>query len=96
MTSISKPKPHGISGLAPDGWYTISQAASRVGRSEVTLRRWHRTGRYPATNQMRVGQLNVWVYSDQDIANMRNVAKNIKAGRPFKTPIQDGGDNSTN
>lgn len=89
-------KHQGIGNLAPDGWYTLSQASDLVGRSRETIKRWHSSGTYRATNQMRVGKLRVWVYSDEDIQNMREVAESMQFGRPRKDQKSDGGKNLTN
>ena len=77
-TQINQTHKHGIGSLAPEGWYTVSQVADLIGRSPETIKRWQRAGFYQATNQMSVGKLKVWVYSDDDVAAMREAIKTIK------------------
>jgi len=91
-TQINQTHKHGIGSLAPEGWYTVSQVADLIGRSPETIKRWQRAGFYQATNQMSVGKLKVWVYSDDDVAAMREAIKTIKHGRPPK--VRDDDDNS--
>lgn len=63
--------------------YTTSQAAALVGRSEDTLRRW-REGPDPVfvpSDEERFGNLVVPLYTPEDIAEMRKIAKTMKPGR---------------
>ena len=84
METTVRHHPHEIGSLAPDGWYTVSQVSDKIGKSKETIKRWHRTGFYQATNQMKVGDLNVWVYSDDDVVALQKAMKTIKQGRPPK------------
>ncbi len=80
---------NGIGAVTPEGWHTRSEAARLVGRDPDTLKAWHRKARAgdPAYNaavpsgQMKAGRLNVWLYSDQDIIDLRTFAANQKSGR---------------
>ena len=62
--------------------YTVAQAASLVGRSEDTLVRWRKKGFAVPSDKMEWGSLTVPLYTDGDIESMRQLAKEIKPGRP--------------
>lgn len=61
--------------------YTVNEAASLVGRSPDTLVRWRRAGIYEPSDSMKVGSLTVWLYTDDDIRYMKEMAKDLKPGR---------------
>lgn len=70
----------------PDGWHSISKAATLIGRSSDTLRRWIKDDVFvPSGYQVR-GQLTIWLYSDSDIEEAMRIARDMKAGRPPKQP----------
>jgi DNA-binding transcriptional MerR regulator len=73
-----------ISSTVPDGWYTCSGAARKVGRSADTLRRWHREGWCRPSGWKMNGDLKVWLYSEEDIAEMRKLIKTARPGRKRK------------
>lgn len=77
--------PRGIVLLTPDGYYTREQAAQQIGRSRDTLRRWQKMGRFVPTQYMNVGKLKVWLYSEADIATLKDIAATVREGRPPKT-----------
>lgn len=83
MPKVDEPKSvPGLRGMVPDGFYTRPQVAELVGRSVDTIRRWHKEGRYVATHFMSAGSIKVWLYNDDDIKALREVAEVTKAGRP--------------
>lgn len=61
--------------------YAVKEAAELVGKSPDTLVRWRRTGLYVPSDQMRVGKLTVYLYTDRDIENMKRLARTIRPGR---------------
>lgn len=61
--------------------YTRRQAAELVGRDEDTLKRWKRNGVFSPSEEWTFGRLSVGLYTDEDIAAMRELAKTIKPGR---------------
>lgn len=67
--------------LVPDGWHLVSDAASQVGKSVDTLRRWNREEVFVPSGHMNVGELRVSLYSDEDIKELKRVAKTIRPGR---------------
>lgn len=69
---------------APEGFYTRAEAAAKVGRSAVTLKRWHNTGRFIATHWRDTGDTGMWLYSDDDIEAMKKIAAEMPVGRPKK------------
>lgn len=60
--------------------YTRSQAAELVGRNLDTLKRWKRKGIYVPSESRVFGQLVVDLYTDEDIQEMRKIAKGMKPG----------------
>lgn len=61
--------------------YTRAQAAELVGKDLDTLKRWKRTGVYAPKEQAEFGSLRVDLYTDDDIAAMREIARTIRPGR---------------
>lgn len=88
------PRGNGIGGLVPDGWYLRHEAAEMIGRDKDTLKRWHRLGLKELENkvpnpqyvgaipsgQMPAGRLEVWLYNDDDIENLRVIASTRHPG----------------
>lgn len=72
-----------IGGMVPDGWYTRSEAAGKVGRSVRTLRRWEVDPDEPVrpSGAMQVGKLIVGLYNDDDIEALKRKAEDTKPGR---------------
>jgi hypothetical protein len=68
----------------PDGWYTRRQAAELVGRDFDTLRRWHSEGIYVSHNWVVRGKLTVWLYSDEDIENMKKIPGSARQGTAYR------------
>lgn len=81
---MSEPQGNAIGHSFPDGYYTRGMAAKMVGRSIDTLKRWHDEGVYVATRQVAYGELLVWAYSDEDIAELKKIAADYKPGRKPK------------
>jgi len=78
----NKPVGNGIQAIVPEGYHTRTEAARLTERDRDTLRRWHKTGTFPATHFVQAGKLKVWLYSDEDIEKLRNIAAEMKIGRP--------------
>ncbi len=64
--------------------YTVNEAAARVGRSPDTLRRWRLDGTYMPSDTMQAGSLTVYLYTDQDLENLKRIAKKKRPGRKKK------------
>jgi hypothetical protein len=60
--------------------YTTSQAAELVGRSKDTLKRWKK-GVYGPSDQKVFGSLVVDLYTQEDIREMKKIARSMKPGR---------------
>lgn len=58
--------------------YTRSEAASMVGRSPDTLRRWKREGTHKPSDARSFGALRVDLYTNDDIRTMRKLTKKGK------------------
>lgn len=65
----------------PEGWYTTSEAAKKVGRSKDTLTRWRKDNTFNPEGYVLRGDLTVYLYSDADIEEMQALAAGMKAGR---------------
>ena len=63
--------------------FTTSEAARLVGRSEDTLIRWRKAGVFvpDESNRVRYGSLLVWLYTESDIEDMKQISKTLKPGR---------------
>lgn len=55
--------------------YKESEAASLVGVSVDTLRRWRRSGKFTPSDQMSHGALTVALYTPEDIDGLKMLAK---------------------
>lgn len=73
-----------IGAIAPDRTYTRSRAAYLVNRSPDTLKRWHRLGLCVPSSSMQAGKLRVWLYTDDDIKQLKDFAHKQKPGRKSK------------
>jgi DNA-binding transcriptional MerR regulator len=73
-----------IKNVAPKGYYTRKQAADEIDRTVETLRRWQQDGTFVPTHYMQCGQLQVNLYSTNDIKTLRKIAATKKRGRPRK------------
>ena len=83
-----KPPPqstgNGIGSITPEQWLTRSKAAHKVQRSVDTLKRWQRSGLCVPSGKMKVGTLEVWLYSETDIERLLELARTQKPGRKTK------------
>lgn len=61
--------------------YTTSEAARLVGRSEDTLVRWRKDDVYVPNEKRSFGAVKVWLYTEADIALMKDLCKQIRPGR---------------
>ncbi len=63
------------------GTFTTRQAAQKLGIDVSTLSRYISTGKVPAPPIMKVGELKVHAWSEQEIERMRQLLPKIKNGR---------------
>lgn len=61
--------------------YTAPQAAQLIGKSEDTVRRWKYQGIYAPSEVRMFGNLEVALYTNEDIKAMRKLARRMKPGR---------------
>lgn len=78
-----------ISRIEGGPYYAISQVAKMIGRDPDTIRRWQRAKEeLRPTNKMELGDGStdqfVWLYTQQDVRNLRNYSATVKVGRPRK------------
>ncbi|CAB4195082.1 MerR-type HTH domain containing protein [uncultured Caudovirales phage] len=67
------------------GKFTLPQAAKIIGRHPDTIRRWIKDGLIPQPERMTFGEIDVPVFSAEDIESIKQIAnKTIKVGRPVK------------
>ena len=83
-----EPKPQQVGNSigkgVPPGWYTRALAAEQVQRSPDTLRTWHKQGVYEPSGWMPRGALKVWLYSDEDVHCLKQIAARMPRGRRRK------------
>lgn len=60
--------------------YTTSQAARMIGRSEDTVKRWRDEGVFRPAERRDFGDLQVWLYTSEDIKALRKIARKIHPG----------------
>lgn len=61
--------------------YTTTEAARIVGRSEDTLVRWRKDGVFVPKEKRAFGAVEVWLYTERDIASMKEISKTLRPGR---------------
>lgn len=63
----------GISKLTPAGWYTRKAAATAIGRSRETIKRWEQLGLCSPSGYSQFGSLKVWLYHEDDLDKLRAI-----------------------
>lgn len=77
--------------------YTVKEAAERTNRSIDTLVRWRKNGVYVPKNKRKFGELTVFLYTDEDLKNLKKVAGLQRPGRkahdavPLQKTLRDKG-----
>lgn len=61
--------------------YTTNDAAELVGRSAATLRRWRQTGYFQPSDSKMFGELEVFLYTPEDITELKKIAYRTRQGR---------------
>lgn len=61
--------------------YTVGQAAPLVGKDVDTLKRWRKQGIYKPSDSRKFGELDVGLYTSEDIQAMKKIARELKPGR---------------
>lgn len=70
--------------------YTTSQAAAAIGKHPDTVKRWRDDGVYVPSDCRTFGQIEVPLYTSEDVAALRVIAKTRKPGRkPATTGATD-------
>lgn len=76
---------HAVAHMEGGPYYTRGQAANMLGVTYDTMRRWLREGKAPKpSKRVQHGKLNVYVYTDDDIAALSEWKQTIHYGRPRK------------
>lgn len=61
--------------------YTTAEVATRIGKSEDTIRRWREKGWLTPSDSRAFGSVVVPLYTDEDVKAGGELAKSIKPGR---------------
>lgn len=61
--------------------FTTTEAARLVGRSEDTLVRWRKDEVYVPKEKRSFGNVDVWLYTEDDILAMKEIGKTLRPGR---------------
>lgn len=61
--------------------YTTSQAATMVGKHVDTVKRWRDSGVHVPSDEATFGTTKVWLYTREDIEQLKKIAKTMKPGR---------------
>lgn len=61
----------------PEGYYTRAAAARVIGRHPDTLTAWRKHGILIPSAYMKAGKLDVYLYSEEDIAEGKRIAKGL-------------------
>lgn len=78
---MHKEIPRGIMASIPEGMHTRAQVADLLGLSKDTIRRWQASGLYVPKHHKMYGENKVWLYTDEDITEMRKVARSTRTGK---------------
>ena len=73
------------------GLYTLKQVAPMVGRDVTTVQRWIRNGQVSEPKYMNFGELDIPVFSPQDVVRLREESEDIRPGRPRKIGLKPAG-----
>ena len=77
----------GPANLVPDGYYTRQEVANYLEISLFTLIKWHRNNVFIPTHQMQVGQIKVWLFTDEDIQELARIRDSRHPGPKAKTEL---------
>lgn len=67
--------------------YTTGEVAGMVGRSFDTIARWRRTGLVMPSDSFMFGSVRVWLYTDDDVERLKELAKVQRPGRKAQTSL---------
>lgn len=76
-----KGKPYGLMNHIPEGYLTRGQVALEIGKSKDTIKRWHISGRFVATHTVRRGKHTVFLYDQDDLKVLKQLARTVRPGR---------------
>lgn len=65
-------------------YYSTTDAARLVGRSPKTLARMRQKGIYVPSERLKLGGIDVWLYTPEDIRALEKLLATIKPGRKPK------------
>lgn len=65
--------------------YTVSEAAEEIGKSAETLRRWRRTGFMVPSVEHKMGELTVYLYTEEDLIELKKLVPKTRRGKRLDT-----------
>lgn len=68
--------------------YTTQDVAEKIGRSRDTVVRWRKTGLFVPSECADFGGVTVWLYTAQDIRDLRKLAASQHPGRKVNDSTQ--------
>ena len=82
-----------ISGITPglEDRYLVSEAATLIGKSADTLRRWDKQGILHPSEKEKFGKTTVRLYTPDDIKRGQEIARTLRPGRKRTGPESVGG-----
>lgn len=72
---VSTRRGDGIGASIPEGMFTASQFARKVGVSVDTIRRWVKDGYLEPADTLQAGQLTVRLFADEQVAPAKKLAR---------------------
>lgn len=60
---------------------TVSQAAAECGKSADTLRRWRRTGFFVPSLSHMMGEVEIFLYTEDDMRRLGDIVGKTERGR---------------
>ena len=63
-----------------------ADVAANVGRSHSTIKRWRREGRIAPAHYVDQGSTRIWLYSEENLAAVKQVAAVTRPGRKRNAP----------
>lgn len=64
--------------------------ADIIGRSHSTIRRWRRENRIVPTHYVDQGATRIWLYTEENVQRVREIASEIRPGRKKNAPAPQG------
>ena len=75
-------------------FYTVHEVAEKIGRSVDTIKRWQKNQeKLRPFYRLELSEKSfVWLYTDEDVSQLAEYARNVKSGRPKKHVDTESGE----